>query len=141
MTQGDVKDRVHWLCEMEDALNRAGYMVARDVSVGEIFDDRNQKVHMQASNTQSGGVHFITLQGQNQSGTTSEKVPLSAMKLIELARRSSQCTRHYLVLYGNDWKLKRFYLNDGLAKFLMDSHFVKVVSIDKFLELANQGQL
>jgi len=47
----------------------------------------------------------------------------------------------YLVLGGDGWTLRDFYLNGGLEKYLRYVDLVKIVSLETFVSLANQGKL
>ena len=47
----------------------------------------------------------------------------------------------YLVLGGDGWKLRNFYLGGGLNAHLVDAALVNIVSLESFIALANQGNL
>ena len=46
-----------------------------------------------------------------------------------------------LVLGGDGWTLRNYYVNGGLAAHLVHADKVKIVTLERFVALANQGQL
>ena len=55
--------------------------------------------------------------------------------------RNEEFFKAYLVLGGEGWRFKEFYLSGGLAPFLVNADLVNIVSLERFVELANQGRL
>lgn len=46
-----------------------------------------------------------------------------------------------LVLGGGGWTLREFYTEDGLEPYMKDIDLVKIVDLETFVTLANQGKL
>lgn len=55
--------------------------------------------------------------------------------------RDERFYRAYLVLGGEGWRYKEFYLSGGLKPYLANSDMVNIVSLERFIMLANQGKL
>ncbi len=47
----------------------------------------------------------------------------------------------YLVLGGAGWTLRDFYIGGGLQKHLTYANLVRIVDLERFIALANRGQL
>ena len=139
MVRGKSTERDRSLTIIEQGLTTAGYLVNRDAQIGDFFGVKNRKINMLAINRR-GTRHFITSTGQTNSGTTAEKIPFGAMALVDLARRSKPQDRFHLVLYGNGWKYKRFFLG-GMANFLIDIELVNIVSFEIFIEAIHHRRL
>ncbi len=137
---GELSERKRCLNQMETALKRAGYDVARNVNVGDLFGIKPQKVHICATD-QVGAQSFVTLIGQVDSGSTTEKIPFKVIQLADLARRTDPNNRFYVVIYGRELDLYDFYVNSGLSKYVIGAEKVGVLRHDRFVELANQGRL
>ncbi len=137
---GEVSERNRCLEQMETALQSAGYDVARNVVVGDLFGIKSQKVHMRATN-HVGAQSFVTLIGQVGSGSTTEKIPFKVIQLADIARRTNPNDRFYVVLYGRELDLYDFYVNGGLSEYVIGAENVGVLRHDRFVELANQGRL
>ena len=45
------------------------------------------------------------------------------------------------MLGGDGWKYKQFYIEGGLRPYLANADMVNIVSLDRFVALANQGRL
>ena len=89
-----------------------------------------------------GRKYLISLKWQQVSGTAEQKVPYEAICLAEAVRTGEgQYHKAYLVLGGDGWSLKAFYLEGGLDSHLKHSAFVQIHSLEQFIALANQGRL
>jgi len=53
----------------------------------------------------------------------------------------SPYAKAYLVLGGEGWKLRDFYLRGGLSKHLAHADQVTIVSLEAFVARANRGGL
>jgi hypothetical protein len=47
----------------------------------------------------------------------------------------------YVVLGGEGWKLRQFYVEGGLQKFLKRTDKVSIITLEGFVALANKGRL
>ncbi len=89
-----------------------------------------------------GRKYLISLKWQQVSGTAEQKVPFEAICLAEAVRTGKeQYHKAYLVLGGDGWSLRKFYLEGGLNAHLQHSDLVEFRSLESFVALANQGQL
>lgn len=52
-----------------------------------------------------------------------------------------QADKAYLVLGGDGWTLRDYYISGKLAGHLTHAERVKVVTLEAFIRLANNGQL
>ena len=77
---------------------------------------------------------------QQTGGTAEQKVPFEVMCLAD-AVRGEHANRAILVLGGDGWKLRDYYTSGALAEHLMHAALVKVVTLEAFIRLANNGQL
>ena len=89
-----------------------------------------------------GQKYLISLKWQQVGGTAEQKVPFEAICLAE-AIRTSQGQHHkaYIVLGGDGWSLRDFYLRGGLNAHLTYGNLVSFESLESFVAKANQGKL
>ena len=89
-----------------------------------------------------GRKYLVSLKWQQVSGTAEQKVPFEAICLAEAIRTGEgEYHKAYLVLGGNGWSLREFYLGGGLNDYLQHSSLVEFRSLESFVALANQGRL
>ncbi len=84
--------------------------------------------------------YLISLKWQQVSGTAEQKVPFEVICLSE-AVQEGEFNKAYLVLGGDGWKLRDFYTTGGLARHLISADLVHIVTLERFVALANQGDL
>jgi len=82
----------------------------------------------------------VSLKWQQVSGTAEQKVPFEVICLADVVSCKS-CTRAYLVLGGDGWTLRDFYVGGGLSSHLVHADKVRIVTLERFVALANQGEL
>jgi hypothetical protein len=70
----------------------------------------------------------------------SQKVPFEIICLAD-AVRSPHVNRAYLVLGGDGWTLRDYYTSGALADHLIHAALVRVVTLEVFIRLANNGRL
>jgi len=58
-----------------------------------------------------------------------------------IAKSEGKFRKAYLVLGGNGWTLRDFYLGDGLKQYLRNCDSVEVAKLENFVAKANQGRL
>ena len=83
---------------------------------------------------------LVSLKWQQTGGTAEQKVPFEVMCLAD-AVRAGKATRAYLVLGGDGWTLRDYYTSGALADHLIHANLVRVVTLEAFIRLANNGQL
>lgn len=123
------------------ALARGGYAFQAQVNVGKRLGGRQHVVDVMAENP-AGGFFPISLKWQQTGGTAEQKVPFEAMCLVELVR-SMPLLYHsaYLVLGGEGWTLREFYITGGLRDYLVDAERIQIVTLEGFVARANQCKL
>jgi hypothetical protein len=57
------------------------------------------------------------------------------------AVREQRAARAYLVLGGDGWTLRNYFTSGALADHLVHAALVKVVTLEAFVRLANNGEL
>jgi len=77
---------------------------------------------------------------QQVSGTAEQKVPFEIICLLE-ALDAGRHKKAYLVLGGEGWTLRNFYVGDGLKKYLPYTGRVEIISLEGFVGRANTGRL
>jgi hypothetical protein len=55
--------------------------------------------------------------------------------------RAGHAHRAYLVLGGDVWTLREYYTSGSLADHLIHAALVRVVTLEAFIRLANNGEL
>jgi hypothetical protein len=120
------------------ALNRGGYAHHEQVHVGTRCGGGVHKVDAVA--TRSGQDVLVSLKWQQTGGTAEQKVPFEVMCLAD-AIRAKQGARAYLVLGGDGWTLRDYYISGQLAEHLTHAGLVKVVTLEAFIRLANNAEL
>jgi len=124
------------------ALQMGGYHYETQASVGERFGGGTHKVDVLAFDKRQNAKFLVSLKWQQSSGTAEQKVPFEIMCLAHALAVSPQSfSKAYLVLGGDGWKLRDFYISGGLNTYLKNIDAVKVMSLEAFVALANQGNL
>lgn len=123
------------------ALARGGYVATKQVHVG--FRLGTQGRHkVDAVAEKDGRKILVSSKWQQASGTAEQKVPYEVMCLAEaLADNQGTYVKAYVVLGGDGWTLRDFYIRDGLNKFFKGTDGVKIVTLERFIALANNGEL
>ena len=83
---------------------------------------------------------LISLKWQQVNGTAEQKVPFEVICLAE-AVNCGRYKKAYLVLGGEGWTLRDFFVQGGLSTHLLHADKVQIVTLERFVGLANQGQL
>lgn len=121
-------------------LSDMGYTVQEQIQVG---TRPNGGKHLIDLVLQKGGKSFlVSLKWQQASGTAEQKVPYEMICLSEAlkqARGTYQAA--YLVLGGEGWTLKKFYLSGGLDRHLTLDQPVFLLGEEDFLKAAKAGFL
>jgi hypothetical protein len=123
------------------ALTQGGYQVTKHVKVGLRPGGGKHIVDVVAGDG-FGRAILIELKWQQTAGTTEQKIPF---EVICLARSLKQSTGRYaaayLVLGGDGWTLRDFYIRGGLNEYLKDSDSVTILGMETFIAKANKREL
>src|SRR5262245_62128589 len=110
------------------AMARGGYLFRRKVNIGERLGVGKHIVDGIAE--QAGGRILISLKWQQAQGTAEQKVPFEAISMIE-ALRSGDFHAAYVVLGGQNWRFRDFYLNHGLDPFIPAVREIQIVTLEE----------
>jgi hypothetical protein len=121
------------------ALARGGYTVQTQVDVGKRPSGRRHRIDILAQDRR-GRRFLISAKWQQVSGTAEEKVPYEIICLAEIMA-SGDYARAYLVLDGQGWTLRDFFIGGDLRRHLQHADQVSVLSLETFVARANQGRL
>lgn len=123
------------------ALERGGYKWKKQELIGQRPSGGEHRVDVLVSKP-NGHEIPISLKWQQTSGTAEQKVPFEVICLADVVRNSQgRFEKAYLVLGGEGWTLKNFYLKKGLDKYLNNCEVVEIASLEAFVARANQGKL
>jgi hypothetical protein len=120
------------------ALKLGGYSCELQAKVGIRPGGRKHKLDVLA--TRGDDTIMISLKWQQTRGTAEQKVPFEVMCLAD-AVRGGAATRAYLVLGGDGWTLRDYFTSGALREHLVHSAHVQVITLEKFVALANGGKL
>ena len=123
------------------ALESGGYGWQRQVIIGKRPGGRDHKVDYVIKNP-DGDCFLVSVKWQQTSGTAEQKVPFEVICLAEaILENPGKYAGAYLVLGGDGWTLRDYYTGDGLSRHLKHSGLVRIVTLERFVALANQGRL
>ncbi len=120
------------------ALEHGGYAYSLRVRVGQRLGCGSHVVDAVAG--KGGRQYLVSMKWQQVAGTAEQKVPFEIICLAEAMERGGY-EKAYLVLGGEGWKLRHFYVRGGLAKYLRNVGSVDVVTLEQFVATANRGEL
>lgn len=120
------------------ALDRGGYSHRAQVAIGDRLGCGRHVVDAIAE--KDGLQILVSLKWQQVAGTAEQKVPFELICLLD-ALETGPYTKAYLVLGGEGWKLRQFYVGGGLNRFLRGAERVEVITLEGFVGKANQGRL
>lgn len=126
--------------EVKLKLEKLGYQVSEQVQVGTRPNGSRHMIDIVARKNEQSWL--ISLKWQQTSGTAEQKVPYELICLSE-ALKQSRGTHEaaYLVLGGEGWTLKKFYLAGGLDRHLSLDQPVKLLNLENLLKIAKEDQL
>ena len=122
------------------ALEMGGYRFERNVHIGSRLGVSRHRIDTLAED-EDGRVHLISLKWQQVQGTAEQKIPFEIICLVDAIRSGDRFCKAHLVLGGNGWRYKEFYLAGGLNPYLNNAHLVNVASLEDFVQKANRGAL
>lgn len=105
--------RTGWVLEQMilPSLERGGYESKLRVKIGQRLGCGAHFVDVMAE--RSNRKYLISLKWQQVSGTAEQKIPFEVMCLAE-AMELGEYEKAYVVLGGEGWKLRQFYVSGGL---------------------------
>lgn len=119
-------------------LERGGYSYKSQINIGKRLGGGSHFVDIVA---EKGDERFlISLKWQQVSGTAEQKVPFEVICLEE-ALKTGDYHRAFVVLGGDGWKLRAFYVGGGLNEYLKGSGKVQIVTLESFVARANMEEL
>jgi len=133
------------------ALEMNGYSVKKQAYVGEKLGGGRHRVDALVTTPETprklSERILVSSKWQQTSGTAEEKVPFEVIKLLHTLAcekeldGTAKYARAYIVLGGDGWKLKSFYLGDAWRHFMKDTVKVTIVTLDEFITRANRRTL
>jgi hypothetical protein len=120
------------------ALERGGYSYKSQIHIGKRFGGGSHFGDIVAE--KSDARFLISMKWQQVSGTAEQKVPFEVICLEE-ALKTREYDRAFVVLGGDGWKLRAFYVGGGLNEYLKSSGNVQIVTLESFVARANMGKL
>lgn len=119
-----------------------GYQVYQQQHIGDRFGGTRRHFIDVIAEDQSGKRFLVSLKWQQVAGTAEQKVPFEVICLSEaILSRSPEFSRAYLVLGGEGWTLRDFFIKGGLQKHLKHSDLVTIITLEGFVAKANRGEL
>jgi hypothetical protein len=120
------------------ALEQGGYRYKVQVKIGKRLGCGQHFVDVIAQKDEPP--ILISMKWQQVSGTAEQKVPFEVICLLE-ALESGDYGKAYLVLGGEGWTLRSFYVEDGLQKYLNYGQKVEILTLESFVGRANAEKL
>jgi hypothetical protein len=122
------------------SLDRGGYLAQSQLNIGQRIGGGRHMADVVASKNSEDII--VSLKWQQTSGTAEQKVPFEVICLIEaIEDKANNAEKAYLVLGGGGWKLREFYTGGGLDKYINQTDLVKIVTLEEFVAIANNGSL
>lgn len=123
------------------ALERGNYRCRQQVQIGSRPGGGRHIVDVVAEDA-AGRACLVSVKWQQVSGTAEQKVPFEVICLSEaILAGQGAYEKAYLVLGGEGWKLRDYYINGGLERHLKHGHLVTILSFESFIARANRGAL
>jgi hypothetical protein len=120
------------------ALKRGGYAYLTQQHIGDRFGGGKHFVDVIAE--KDGKKYLVSMKWQQVSGTAEQKVPFEVICLADAVRQGA-FHKAYLVLGGEGWKLRTFYVGGGLRSYLVDADKVEILTLEAFVGRSNQARL
>ncbi len=122
------------------ALELGGYALRPQQEIGLRPGGRKHKVDAIAQ--KDARTLLVSVKWQQVSGTAEQKVPFEVICLAEAVRKSDGgFDKAYLVLGGEGWTLRGFFVGGGLQQHLRYGDLVQITTLESFIALANAGRL
>jgi len=121
------------------ALQMGGYALSAQQVIGTRPGGKKHKIDIVAE--KDGKRILISLKWQQVGGTAEQKVPFEVICLMDAVRRLGGYAKAYLVLGGEGWTLRRFFIGGGLQNYLSHAPEVEIIGLETFVARANSGTL
>jgi hypothetical protein len=122
------------------ALSLGRYNHTSQVIIGVRPGGRKHKVDTIAE--KAGERFLVSLKWQQVGGTAEEKVPFEVICLMDAVQKGKgEYKKAYIVLGGDGWTLRNFYVSGGLEDFLKYRELVEITTLEQFIARANKGKL
>jgi hypothetical protein len=122
------------------SLTLGGYTHTNQTVIGLRPGGRKHKVDSIAD--KNGERFLVSLKWQQVGGTAEEKVPFEIICLMQAVLTSKgEYKKAYLVLGGDGWTLRSYYVGGGLKEFINYDGSVEIVTLEQFVAIANKGNL
>jgi hypothetical protein len=123
------------------ALDRGGYSYKKQAVIGKRLGGGMHKVDVLVTASNSLQIP-VSVKWQQVSGTAEQKVPFEIMCLADAVHNSQRkFTKAYLVLGGEGWKLRDYYLSGNVRQYMKNCDPIEIVSLEAFIAKANKGRL
>ena len=120
------------------ALDRGGYKYSAQVAIGHRLGRGQHIVDIVAR--KEDRQFLVSVKWQQVMGTAEQKVPFEVICLLD-ALEGGPYSMAYLVLGGEGWKLRNFYVDGGLKKYLPIDGKVEILTLEGFVARANAARL
>jgi len=120
------------------ALKQGGYSYTTQQMIGTRFGGGRHIVDAIAD--KDGKRFLVSLKWQQTSGTAEQKVPFEVISLADVVL-AGKFLKAYLVLGGEGWTLRDFYVSGDLKKHLSNADKVEILTLESFVARANNGEL
>ncbi|MBI2677831.1 MAG: hypothetical protein HYX28_03525 [Candidatus Koribacter versatilis] len=120
------------------ALEEGGYTVQKQVHIGSRLGCGKHVVDVLAEKDSKR--YLVSLKWQQTGGTAEQKVPYEVICLGEAVTEQG-FAKAYLVLGGEGWTLRGFFVDGGLSRHLTKPEAVSIVTLESFVAKANKGKL
>lgn len=122
------------------SLERGGYECESQIHVGKRISGGKHIADVVAE--KNGSKYIVSLKWQQVSGTAEQKVPFEVLCLLEtVLDEEKDFDKAYLVLGGDGWSLREFYVGGGLESYLQHADKVDIMTLETFVAVANNGEL
>ena len=120
------------------ALKQCEYSYSTQQVVGSRFGGGRHIVDAIAE--KDGNRFLVSLKWQQTGGTAEQKVPFEVISLAEVVLQRN-FSKAYLVLGGEGWTLRDFYVSGDLKQHLTHAEKVEILTLESFVARANKGEL
>jgi hypothetical protein len=122
------------------ALSKGGYSYKKQQKVGSRPGGGAHKIDLLVEDSKKKKI-LVSLKWQQTQGTAEQKIPFEVISLLEAIKTENAFDKAYLVLGGEGWTLRDYYVREELEKYIHYSPCVRIVTLEKFIALANEGKL
>jgi PD-(D/E)XK nuclease superfamily protein len=120
------------------ALKQGEYSYSTQQVVGSRFGGGRHIVDAIAE--KEGNRFLVSLKWQQTGGTAEQKVPFEVISLADVVAQGN-FSKAYLVLGGEGWTLRDFFVSGDLKNHLSHADKVEILTLESFVARANKGEL